>query len=145
MDINLRKANGSDISFLLSLRDKTMRLYLEQAGMATSQEEYIKRIRFEFENAQIVEMAGNPIGLFKVTYSHKRNYWYIVQIQIEPDYQGMSIGSYLINQLIEKAKDAGATVGLSVINTNPARHLYSRLGFEVSGTNGSETLMELTP
>lgn len=145
MDLSLRNANESDMRFLFALRDKTMKFYLEEAGMPTSHEEYEKRIRFEFDSAQIVELGGSPIGLFKVTYSNARNYWYIVQIQIEPMYQGMKVGTRLIGQLIEKANETGATVGLSVINTNPAQHLYTRLGFKVVGATGAEQLMELKP
>ena len=48
-----------DIPSLLSLRDETMRRYLEEVGMPTSIEEYEKRIRFEFSHAQIVELDGN--------------------------------------------------------------------------------------
>ncbi|MGR5066084.1 GNAT family N-acetyltransferase [Photobacterium sp. DNB22_13_2] len=145
MEISLRNACELDMPFLLALREATMRQYLVEAGMPTSQEEYEKRIRFEFDHAQIVEWGGGPIGLFKATYSNERKYWYIVQIQIDPEYQGMRIGSWLINRVIEKAKTTGATVGLSVINSNPAKHLYFRLGFREVSTIDAEQLMELKP
>ncbi|WEM44138.1 GNAT family N-acetyltransferase (plasmid) [Photobacterium sp. DA100] len=142
MELSLRSATESDIGFLLTLRDKTMRSYLEEAGMPTCREEYEKRIRYQFDHAKIVEMAGKPIGLFKAAYNSEQNYWSLIQIQIAPEYQGMKIGRRLIGQLIEQAKVAGATVGLSVIKTNPARDLYSRLGFKVVGSSGSELIME---
>ena len=88
MDISLRRASEADIPFLLSLRDKTMRRYIEELGMPTSTEEYEKRIRFEFSHAQIVEFDGKAIGLFKATYTEELNYWYLVQIQISPKFQG---------------------------------------------------------
>jgi len=75
MDISLRSANEADIPFLVSLRDQTMRKYLEMVGMPTTSEEYEKRIRYEFVNAQIVELKGKHIGLFKATYSEELNYW----------------------------------------------------------------------
>ncbi|PSU36318.1 GNAT family N-acetyltransferase [Photobacterium lutimaris] len=126
MDLSLRNANESDMRFLLDLRDKTMKHYLEEAGLPTSNEEYEKRIRFEFDSAQIVEWGRSPIGLFKVTYSHKRNYWYIVQIQIDPEYQGMKIGSWLIN-------------------SNPAKHLYFCLGIREVSAIDAEQRMDLKP
>ncbi|AJR05700.1 N-acetyltransferase [Photobacterium gaetbulicola] len=142
MEFSLRSATESDIGFLLALRDKTMRYYLEEVGMPTCREEYEKRIRYQFDHAKIVEMAGKPVGLFKAAYNSELNHWSLVQIQIAPEYQGMNIGSRLIRQLIEQAKGAGATVGLSVIKTNPAQDLYSRLGFKVVSSSGSELMME---
>lgn len=143
MTLHLRPATESDIDFLLALRDKTMRQYLQEAGMATSREEYEKRIRFEFSSAQIMEFDGTPMGLFKVRYDAKQNCWHIIQIQIDPHYQGLRIGSRLIGDVISKAWETGATVKLSVIRTNPAKRLYQRLGFKVVGNRGAELLMAL--
>ena len=143
MDISLRSANEADIPFLVSLRDQTMRKYLEMVGMPTTSEEYEKRIRYEFVNAQIVELKGIPIGLFKATYTEELNYWYLVQIQISPEHQGLKIGSKLITDLIGKAGLTNSKVGLSVIKTNPAKQLYSQLGFKVVESSGVEHLMEV--
>ncbi|CZF79615.1 MULTISPECIES: GNAT family N-acetyltransferase [Grimontia] len=143
MDISLRRASEEDIPFLLSLRDQTMRQYLEEVGMPTSAEEYEKRIRFEFSHAKIVELDGKPVGLFKATYTEELNYWYLVQIQISPEFQGLKIGSKLILNLIAKAATTKSKVGLSVIETNPAKQLYLRLGFEVVKRSGDELLLEL--
>ncbi|MGF1713243.1 GNAT family N-acetyltransferase [Vibrio kagoshimensis] len=143
MDISLRIANEADIPFLVSLRDQTMRKYLEMVGMPTTSEEYEKRIRYEFVNAQIVQLKGKSIGLFKATYTEELNYWYLVQIQISPEYQGLKIGSKLITDLIGKAGLTNSKVGLSVIKTNPAKQLYSQLGFKVVESSGVEHLMEV--
>ncbi len=143
MNISFRRASEADIPFLLSLRDQTMRRYLEQVGMPTSKEEYEKRIRFEFACAKIVELNGAPIGLFKATYTAERNYWYLVQIQISPEYQGLKIGRKLILDLIAQAEITKAKVGLSVIETNPAKQLYLKLGFEIVKSSESEHLLEL--
>ncbi|WP_413110368.1 N-acetyltransferase family protein [Thaumasiovibrio sp. DFM-14] len=143
MDISLRQANESDIPFLLSLRDKTMRQYLVEAGMPITTDEYEKRIRFEFAHAKIVELSGKPIGLFKAKYNQELNYWYLVQIQITPEFQGLKIGRKLILNLIVQAETTKSKVGLSVINTNPAKKLYLQLGFEVVKNSGYEYLMEL--
>lgn len=142
MDISLRSATEDDIGYLLALRDKTMRQYLEDVGLPTSVEGYEERVRFEFAHAKIVEIEGAPAGLFKATYDQERNYWYLVQIQVDPKYQGLQIGSQLIQDLIAKAKETGARVGLNVIKTNPAKKLYLRLGFKVVDDSGPEHLME---
>ncbi|CZF82431.1 ribosomal-protein-alanine N-acetyltransferase [Grimontia celer] len=129
MQINLRKATESDMDFLFELRDLTMRKYLEQVGMPTSRENYEARIRYQFDCAQIIEFSGKRIGLLKATYSPEENIWKLVQIQIHPDYQGRGIGERIIKNLLGVVKETNATVQLSVIKSNPAQQLYSKLGF----------------
>ncbi|WP_281543783.1 GNAT family N-acetyltransferase [Grimontia sp. SpTr1] len=129
MDISLRKATESDMDFLFELRDLTMRKYLEQVGMPTSRENYEARIRYQFDCAEIIEYSGEPIGLIKAAYCSETNMWKLIQIQVHPDYQGKQIGRRVIQNLLDLAKDSKASVQLSVIKTNPAQKLYSKLGF----------------
>lgn len=115
MDFSLRKAGTDDIEFLVSLRDITMKEHLSAMAMPTTREAYLERVMNNFADAQIVEVEGQRAGLFKSTYLADRNLWYVVQIQIHPDYQNGHIGRRLLNQLIDKARKQGASVGLSVL------------------------------
>ncbi|NGN97178.1 GNAT family N-acetyltransferase [Grimontia sp. S25] len=129
MQITLRKATESDMDFLFEFRDLTMRKYLEQVGMPTSRENYEARIRYQFDCAEIIEYSGKPIGLIKAAYCLETNMWKLIQIQVHPDYQGRGIGESVIKNLLGVAKETNTTVQLSVIKTNPAQQLYSKLGF----------------
>ena len=141
MEIALRKANHADIDFLLNLRDLTMRKYLKDANMPTDHESYLTRVLLHFENAQIILVNGQSAGLFKSRYLPEFNQWYLFQIQVHSDFQNQSIGSTLIKSLIDKAKQKQSNIGLSVIKSNPARHLYTRLGFKKTGENEFEYKM----
>ncbi|TOP99047.1 N-acetyltransferase, partial [Vibrio parahaemolyticus] len=88
----------------------------------------------------MIEVAGSSAGLFKAKFNEDSNEWYLVQIQIHPNYQNQNIASSLISMLIGKANLTGSSVGLSVLKTNPAKHLYSRLGFVMVGENELEYL-----
>ncbi|MGF1681583.1 GNAT family N-acetyltransferase [Photobacterium minamisatsumaniensis] len=143
MDVTLRNACEDDMVFLHQLRDYTMRKYLEQAGMQVTVDAYEARIRYEFHSAQIVEVNSQAIGLFKATYNSQINHWQLIQIQIAPEFQGLGIGSDLLKALIRSAAKSGATVGLSVIESNPAMMLYTNLGFKVISREGDEYLMKL--
>lgn len=138
MNISLRPANEADLMFLISLREQTMQRYLAEAGMPTDRADFIQRIRYKFECAQIVQLNNQPAGLFKAEFIEPENRWYLIQIQIDPQFQNLKIGSFLINQLIEKANKTHAIVGLSVIKSNPALALYTRLGFEKVAENEFE-------
>ncbi len=145
MELCIRVATARDVEFLHHLRDQTMRTYLEQAGMPVTYDSYEARIQFEFQSAQILEVDNKPVGLFKAVYEPENNHWQIIQIQILPAFQGLGIGSKLITDLIGTAEKSDASIGLSVLDSNPAMELYKRLGFRVIGRKGSELLMNFQP
>jgi len=60
---------------------------------------------------------------------------HIIDISILPSFQGNGVGSYLISNLQQKAKEENKPVILQVLHTNPARNLYERLGFHVVSTD----------
>jgi len=78
------------------------------------------------------------------THPHVRGFGYVretipeIAIGVEPAYQGQGIGTALLQTLIQTTRDhpcgdGSSTypgVGLSVRDTNPAKHLYERLGFQ---------------
>ena len=53
------------------------------------------------------------------------------RIEVLPEYQGKGISGFMINQLIRSAKKEGRDLRLHVFKINPARRLYSRLGFQI--------------
>jgi ribosomal protein S18 acetylase RimI-like enzyme len=52
------------------------------------------------------------------------------------------VGERLIRELIAEARQAGASVSLHVLQANPARRLYERLGFRIVGQGEHEYLMQ---
>lgn len=147
MNLTLRKAVESDIPYLLSLRELTMHPYLEPLDtQAITQESAIKRVRYHFECAKMIELEGKTIGLFKAKFDDSMNQWELIQIQIQihPDYQNQSVGHHIIGMLIAQAKNTKSNIYLSVLKNNPARNLYETFGFKVIETIGDEYKMLLT-
>ena len=99
--------------------------------MVATDAEHMKRIELEFESAQVLELNGQRVGLLKAV--RRGNDWQLLQIQLVPMLQGRGVGATLIRELLTEARSSGATVQLSVLRANPARHLYERLGFVVVG------------
>jgi ribosomal protein S18 acetylase RimI-like enzyme len=56
---------------------------------------------------------------------------------VDPACRGRGVGSAMVERIIEDARAEGArAIELSVGDTNPARHLYERAGFEATRTGG---------
>jgi ribosomal protein S18 acetylase RimI-like enzyme len=59
-----------------------------------------------------------------------------------PAYQGRGIGTTLIRRLQQRARKEGVPVTLQVFKVNPARALYERLGFKVTGETDTHCRMK---
>jgi GNAT superfamily N-acetyltransferase len=53
-----------------------------------------------------------------------------MSIAVKPDVRGQGVGRMLVAALIAEARHRGLGLCLNVRNTNPARRLYERMGFE---------------
>jgi ribosomal protein S18 acetylase RimI-like enzyme len=131
--LTFRQATEVDIPFLLELRRRTMSEHLRASGVEPSESERRERVLASFDCAEIILLAGAPVGLLKVVKSPDD--WHLSQIQILPEKQGRGLGSSIIKKLLADAVQARATVSLSVLGANPARQLYERLGFRVVRQN----------
>ena len=59
---------------------------------------------------------------------------HIVELQLLSTVQRQGIGTGVVQDLIQRAANLGASLTLSVVPANPdAKRLYERLGFEVCG------------
>jgi ribosomal protein S18 acetylase RimI-like enzyme len=127
--ISRRSALREDIPFLLELRRQTMSAHLSASGVEVTDEDHLQRILYRYECAEIILFNNNPFGLLKVARDGLD--WELIQIQLSPSLQGQGLGAQIIEEIISEAKQMGASLRLSVLTSNPARHLYERLGFSV--------------
>jgi len=138
--INMRQAKNSDLGFLQKLRSETMDEYLKQEGLPVDEFSHLKRIQYHFEAANILNIHGKPVGLFK--YYEEEKVCHVVQVQILPQYQGKGIGKSLITTLQKQAIKEDVSINLSVLKSNPAKSLYERLGFTVISQSDNEFTMQ---
>nr|WP_315026874.1 GNAT family N-acetyltransferase [uncultured Chryseobacterium sp.] len=141
LDLHYKKADHTDIDFLLHLRMKTMNPHYETSGLSTDRETTLQRVLYQFEKANIIFLDNQPIGMLKIdrTFTHIE----VLQLQIDPDQQGKGLGKKILSDILEEASLAGKTVSLSVLKTNKAQHLYSSLGFQVVGEDERSYFMEV--
>jgi ribosomal protein S18 acetylase RimI-like enzyme len=127
----LRPAQEADVHFLLRLRQTAMDPHHRAAGIVQTQAEMEERVRSHWDEAQVIEVDGRSVGLWKLW--RQGEVWWILQVQLMPEQQGRGIGAALIRELIKEARAAGIALKLKVLKSNPAQRLYERLGFEIVG------------
>jgi ribosomal protein S18 acetylase RimI-like enzyme len=127
--LSYRPAAEADVPFLVELRRSTMRLHELASGVNRSAEQSMQRVMQSLEIAQVIEQAGQAIGVLKGLRDGAQ--WELYQIQLMPQFQGQGIGAQIIGSLIAEARTAGVGLRLGVLRANPARKLYERLGFVV--------------
>ena len=127
------------------------RAFLEQAHLAALgpvalvgygwtkqrlQSQFLEEVRLK--NCEVIVVDGSDAGY--ISTEDRRTHWYVDAFAIVPNYQRRGIGAAALRGLLA---DAGARpVRLSVLRTNPARSLYTRLGFRVIGGDRLREFME---
>lgn len=140
-DLTYRKALASDTGYLLWLRKQTMDEHLLSSGMSLTDEDHLARVYYHFHQAQIIIYEGQDIGLLKV--DETAGNLEIVQIQLDPAYQGRGLGQQIITTVIAHAKGHHKSVSLSVLQSNKAHLLYLRMGFNIISQDEKSFVMFL--
>ena len=129
LSVGFRRAQITDVDFLLQLRKSTMTVHLNKAGFYFSDEDHIARINEFFSDSIIITNHKESIGLIKLgVFSDKLH---IRQFQILPTFHGKGVGSFVLDVIKKKARERKLPVTLNVLLDNPAKSLYIRHGFYV--------------
>lgn len=122
----------------LGLPDEMVRNLLR---MQTEAQEIDYRRRFPDARRVIVEYDSSPIG--RMIIDDREDGLHLVDISIDPAYQGRGFGTMLLRDLIQERD--GRPVRLNVLGHNRAMRLYERLGFHVVSENFPYFSMEYRP
>ena len=114
--------------------------YLKKEGLPIDETSHLKRIKYHFESANILNIHGKSIGLFK--YYEDNTTCHVIQVQILPEYQGKGIGKSILMTLQKQALRDDKSINLSVLKSNPAIKLYERLGFTIISQSDNEFTMQ---
>jgi ribosomal protein S18 acetylase RimI-like enzyme len=149
MPVTVRPVHPDDEDFLYELFCQT--LGDDLTTLDAAQRAAILRIQFkaqlhtysaQFPRAdhQIIMLDDRVIGrvLVERTESEHRG----VDIALLPEYRSGGIGTMLIQELLDEAAGAGKPFRISVVRTNPALHLYDRLGFKTTGESLTHFMLE---
>lgn len=149
MRVSLRPVSSDDDEFLFKLFCSSVGNELN--ALAGAQRDMLLRMQFnaqvqtydaEFPKAdhQIILLDDKIIGRVLVERAETEHRG--VDIALLPEYRSGGIGRMLIQELLDEASRAGKPFRISVVRTNPALHLYDRLGFKITGENLTHYIME---
>ena len=98
------------------------------------------RKRFPLESREVIRRGDVDIGCIRV--EDRDDHVHLAYVALLPAHQGQGIGSLLVRDLCRDAANHGKPVRLTVLQANPARALYERLGFRVTETVDPRVHME---
>lgn len=142
MAISLRPANPDDKEFCrrvhrLAYRDVVVRQFGQWDD--TLQDGFFER-EWASLSLQVIEFDGEAVGCF--SRDVRPEGISIDQIELLPQFQGRGIGTELLVQQLDEAKQLGLPVRLQVLLENRARSLYEKLGFTICGKTATHYVME---
>jgi ribosomal protein S18 acetylase RimI-like enzyme len=156
--ISLRPATEADRALLLEVYAATRaeelaavpwsaeekRAFLQQQFDAQDKDYRARRQDAQF---LVIEVDGAPAGRLYRSFLDESpaRELRIIDIALLPEFRGRGIGSSLLADLMAEADAAGLILSLHVEKWNPARRLYDRLGFEVTGENDVYLRLERPP
>jgi ribosomal protein S18 acetylase RimI-like enzyme len=92
---------------------------------------------FNPEECQIITFQGRDVGVLSVR--ERETEVSLNFMEVLPEYQNQGIEAAVIKSVFEAAHHTGQLVGLQVLKVNPARSLYERLDFLITGETATIT------
>ncbi|ETW97209.1 MAG: hypothetical protein ETSY1_23575 [Candidatus Entotheonella factor] len=124
----LRPSKQDDFEFIFQLNKTNMRHYVEALrGWDDEAEREDMRRQFQPGADSIILIEGKEAGILGV--DHYPSCIDLRHIEILPAYQRRGIGTAIIRDLLAEAERSQLPVTLIVLQINPAKRLYERLGF----------------
>lgn len=128
----LRPVTPEDAEFFYATRKQAFEPYAIQIWGPWNETHHRNAASRDFAElpVQVVEVAGERVGYVIVL--READHWSLDEIAVAAAHQCRGLGTQLLREVMTEAQAAGMPIRLSVLNINPARELYRRLGFRVT-------------
>jgi len=140
MRVELKPITKDDEPFLYEVYVSTRRKEIDSWGWSVEQIQHFLEMQWcaqqtsyrqQFPDASHCIILSDDKYVGRLLTENLPEHHHLIDISILPSFQGKGVGTFLITQLQQKAKEENKSVILQVFQTNPARDLYERLGFQV--------------
>ena len=129
MKIDLRPAESDDFERLFALKETSYRAYVETLWGRWDPADQRQRFLESFRDPalQVVELDGRFAG--SLTVHDEEDPVELADIELLPEAQGHGVGTWLVGEVVARARARDRDVVLRVLRPNPAQAWYERLGF----------------
>jgi len=131
MPVALRPAIDEDFDYCRRLYFGEMQWIIEELHLHRAAQELKFKEQWDPAQVRMVALDGVDVGWLQT--GTQDDDFFIAQLFVDQPFQRKGIGTELMKRLIEEAERAGQSVRLEVVKINPARRLYERLGFRITG------------
>lgn len=150
----LRDAQESDLPFLFRLYADVRGPEIASWGWPAAESQSFLRMQFEAQRRsyqaayansrhEIISIEHTPVGRRLV--ASAPGDMRLVDIALLSSYRNRGIGRSLVQQLIDECRANGLLLQLQVLQGNPARGLYERMGFEETSSDAMYIQMACSP
>ncbi len=142
-DGSLKPASSRDYAFALHLYLTGMQPLTAEL-MAWDPEKQIESFARNWNptNTRIIFIGSRRVGWIQIDETSSEVV--LQQLFVASDHQRRGIASRVLKLLVPAWNASGKPVNLTVLRNNPARRLYERFGFAVTGTDGVKLRMSRT-
>lgn len=152
--ITLRPVSEQDDDFLLLVYASTRAAELAQVPWSREQKDAFVRMQFTAQkqhyaaeypqaNHDLICLDGVPVG--RIYLACAADGFHILDITVLPEYRNSGIGSFLLSQVLEEARQAEKPVRIYVESSNPSLRLFEHLGFHKDKEHGFQLLLKWSP
>jgi GNAT superfamily N-acetyltransferase len=145
--VHLRPSNSDEAEALVALQLAAFEA-LTRAAWGSWDPERIRAGMMadwrEAETRSILAETGSPGGpelVGAVRLSHHADHDWLDLLVIATEHQGRGLGGAVLARLLDEAGERGVPLWLSVYRINPARRLYTRMGFSTHPRDAVRVLM----
>ena len=132
--------NGDGLCVRLEIYLSTMMPYTEELMVWDEQKQIASFARqWKLEDVRIICADGCDVGWLQATETPSEIF--LQQFFVVPERQRAGIGTEVLATLLAGWKPTAKPIVLTVLKNNPARHLYERFGFFVTGEVGVKLQM----
>jgi ribosomal protein S18 acetylase RimI-like enzyme len=152
--ISFRSVTPEDEKFLYKLYASTRVDELAQTSWTEAEKELFLKQQFTAQHQfymqeycqakfDLVYVDKEPVGRLYV--DRREDEIRLIDIALLPEFRNKGIGSSLLMELLDEAKNVNKPLRIHVEKYNPALQLYRRLGFNEINDTGVYYLMEWAP
>ncbi|WP_157737817.1 GNAT family N-acetyltransferase [Aneurinibacillus soli] len=152
--ITRQNITADDDGFLYQVYKETREEELRVTGWSEEEQDSFLRMQFDMQRRSYAlqhDGADHMIILFDqvrigqiMTKTTDDSIW-IIDVALLATYRNKGIGTHLILDIQQQAKEIGKSVRLHVLYNNQVRNLYARLGFQVTEEKPPYFAMEWCP